>query len=170
MIEAPPSRYRIIEKDGRLIVFDNGRPTATDLAARGAPILASSSLSSAEGGGSALVKLLDGWARGMATWFGERWEPDGRLILRVKSGANAHTKRIWLSPKQARAYGWGLLGIAGAIGLNFPVNMLLFAVGGPLSAVLSSLATMLGVAIGVVGGLTVLLIRAASVRQTLPGG
>jgi len=152
VVQAPPSRYRVIEKDGRLIVLDSGRPVGSGPT----PPSQASRIGGAGAAGGGWLAMADRWAVSLANRFAERREPDGRLILRAKAGG----KRTVLSASQAIGYGRALLGLAIGILLLFPVNILLGIVGGEGGALLSGFATMIGFVLALGGGASMLVIRA----------
>ena len=170
VVEAPPSRYRVIEKNGRLVVLDRGmRIDAPGTAA--APVTVPKARAAAPGsvatdrpsirdpGSAGPFALLDRWARALAGMFGERWEPDGRLALRgAKGKGRGAGARLTLSPGQARGYGWSLLGIVGGAILLIPVNILLGSMG-PAGGILGGFAGLIGLIAAVAGGLGLLLVR-----------
>lgn len=164
VIEAPPSRYRVVERNGRLIVLDRGQPvgpTASVTAAGAA---------SRRAGESAADSLLGGWAQGLATRFSEQREADGRLAFRLPGveGPGAGPRRLWLRPGLARAYGWALLALVAALLLLFPANLLLVAIGGAAAQIVSGLVTMAGILLGIGGGATLLFVGLAVAGQTTP--
>ncbi len=134
MLDTPPSRYRIVEKDGRLIVYDRGvqvsgggaKPAApmraAPVAARqaAAPMRASAQPDAASGH---LGRLADK----TATLFARRRNADGSLLIRAtrSEGLRKRTQEATLTPAQARTYGMSLLGFT-----PFAFGMLVSLFGG----------------------------------------
>lgn len=124
-MDAPKGRYRVEEKDGRLVVID----TAT-----GAP---ASSVSPSPGPQAAPRREPAGFGRrpGLLDLYGRlllrivvnRWEPDGRAVIAWEWEQNGRTER-WdaeLGPAEQRRLGRALAAISA-----FPLFVLLSIFGG----------------------------------------
>jgi|GEM_PF-1308508 len=121
-MEAPPTRYRVVERDGRLIVVDTstgavtGASGASPLRPGAAPVAA----------GKGLIPLIADRAAQLA---GRGRDSDGRLVIAWEWTQNGKTKR-WdaaLDPAQQRRLGRALL----VIGAPVPLVLLSFLFGQP---------------------------------------
>jgi hypothetical protein len=132
-VDAPKGRYSIVEKDGRLVVIDNGTgaPIPSTIApppprpGRGAP----ATLSPVSGRDPGAI---DRAADRLVALAAREWDGEGRAIIAWKWEQNGQKKR-WdaaLDPRQQRRLGRALLALC-AVAL-LPV-FILFA-GGAASA------------------------------------
>jgi len=121
-MEAPPTRYRVVEKDGRLIVIDTatgdraGATTSAPLRPGQAPVAAARGLMAALAGSAAELT-----AKGR--------DSEGRLVIAWEWTRNGKAER-WdaaLDPAQQRRLGRALLVIAAAV----PLVLLSFLLGQP---------------------------------------
>ena len=126
-MDAPQGRYRVIEKDGRLVVIDNatGRPASTSVpppraAGSGRPGQSSSPVAPAKGGLETLSDML----LHMAV---REWDAEGRAVIHWQWTENGKAKS-WdalLDPGQQRRLGLALVHL-----VAIPLPILLFALGG----------------------------------------
>jgi hypothetical protein len=110
-MDAPKGRYRVEEKDGRLVVIDNhsGAPVSPSIppprtggpGAPPAPVVAGTS-------------ALDGAADLLVRLSVQGWDPEGRAIVAWswKEGGEARRWDAVLDPGQQRRLGRALLGVA----------------------------------------------------------
>ncbi len=133
MTDMPPSRYKIVEKDGRLIVYDKGVMVASGKSkppsAEQKPIVASWATASKSSAGapdspSAKFGRLADMA---AAVLSRRRKADGTLVIQrtKKEGLRSRTKEATLTTAQARNYGMSLLSFA-----PFVLGMILTLFGG----------------------------------------
>jgi hypothetical protein len=123
-MDAPPSRYRVIEKDGRLIVVETGTGAPAPSVAPRSAVPRPSAAPMTEGKG-----LLDSVADAFAAGVSKGRDPEGRIIIAWEWKQNGRTKR-WdaaLDPGQQRRLGRALL----AMLAPFPLVFALFAAGQP---------------------------------------
>lgn len=120
MAELPPSRYKIVEKDGRLIVYDNGvvvsSGTSKPAPAKqqpAAPIVASwaasfkGSPAAPDSPSARFGRLADRVAAALA----RRKNADGTIVVSrtKKEGLRSRTMEATLTAEQARIYGISML-------------------------------------------------------------
>lgn len=141
-MEAPPTRYRVVEKDGRLIVIDTAgggtaggaspiRPSLAP-AGRAAPVM--------HGKGT-----FDSFADALAALTGKGRDAEGRLLIAWEWTRNGKRKR-WnaaLDPGQQRRLGRALI----ALGSPVPLVLLAFVSGWPFAGFLLALPLILSGAI-----------------------
>ena len=138
-MEAPKGRYKVIEKDGRLIVIDNQtgqpasgtmpppRPGASPVSGPGgSPGLGSggSPISTASG---TLATWVDGFSAMLLRLAVSEWDEQGRAIIHWSWTVNDKEQR-WdagLDADEQRRLGRGLAAIA-----SLPLFLLLFIFGG----------------------------------------
>jgi hypothetical protein len=126
-MEAPPSRYRVVEKDGRLIVVETktGAP-APSVAPQGtAPRPSAAPLTEGKG-------VLDSLADAVAARVSKGRDPEGRLVIAWEWKQNGRPRR-WdatLDAGQQRRLGRALLAIVAA----FPAVLITFATETPFIA------------------------------------
>jgi hypothetical protein len=145
-MDAPKSRYKVVEKDGRLVVIDNAtgapatppppRPPAARPGAPGpAPLVA-------EGRGA-----VDGAADFLLALVTREWDGEGNAVIawEWKEGGRERRWDARLDPGQQRRLGRALLGVAA-----LPLLVLAFIFGSPpviwVGAVLSLPPAVWGVA------------------------
>jgi hypothetical protein len=131
MTDIPPSRYKIVEKDGRLIVYDKGVQVSSGMGKpaaptqmRAAPVAARAAaapirtMSTPGTGDGRLGRLADGTAALLA----RRRNADGTLVIRrtKKEGLRSRTQEATLTAEQARIYGMSMLNF-----IPFALGMLL---------------------------------------------
>ncbi len=127
-MDAPKGRYRVEEKDGRLVVID----TAT-----GAPASSVSPFPAPRappprpepGGLARPTGLIDRYGRLLLRLVVKRWESDGRAIVAWEWEQNGRARR-WdaaLGPAEQRRLGRALAGISA-----FPLAVLLSILAGPV--------------------------------------
>lgn len=125
-MDAPKGRYRVEEKDGRLVVID----TATGAPASSvspSPRPRSAPRPGAEGPARP-PGLIDRYGRLLLRLVVNRWEPDGRAVVAWEWERNGRSER-WdatLGPAQQRRLGRALAGISA-----FPIAVLLSIFAGP---------------------------------------
>ncbi|HEX8238244.1 MAG TPA: hypothetical protein VF574_00710 [Allosphingosinicella sp.] len=128
-MDAPRGRYSVIEKDGRLVVIDNGTgaPIPSSLApppaARGGT--ASTGTSPVAGAGPGTIDVAAGALLAVAA---KGWDSEGRAIIAWRWEQNEQQKR-WdavLDERQQRRMGRALL----ALCLAPPAVLLLMVAGG----------------------------------------
>jgi hypothetical protein len=126
-MDAPKGRYRVIEKDGRLVVIDNRS---------GAPVSPSMPAPRASGGGGASPQpviasgkgIVDAAADALLTLAVHEWDGEGRAVVRWRWTQNDKEKR-WdaaLDKAQQSRLGRGLLAFLAA-----PAFVLVMIVFGP---------------------------------------
>jgi len=138
-MDVPPSRYRVVEKDGRLIVIDTSTGAATG-AAPAAPMRSGSAPAAPVNG------LLDRVADAAAQVVGTGRDPQGRMIVAWEWTQNGKVKR-WdaaLDPAQQRRLGRSLLSIVAPI----PLAVVLFLAGQPFIGFVIALPLILSGGIG----------------------
>src|SRR5688572_20500555 len=128
-MDAPQGRYRVIEKDGRLVVIDNrtGAPASSPvvpppprMAGRGGPVQSASPVTAAKGG---LDTLIDMALRLAVT----EWDSEGRAVVRWEWKQNGREQR-WdaaLDTEQQRRLGLALIYAALLPGLFLLLAVLL---------------------------------------------
>jgi hypothetical protein len=115
-MDAPRGRYRIVEKDGRLVVIDNGKPLPPSVAppprsGRGpmpAPPVGPAGPAAIDRAADLLLKLAV-----------TRWDNEGRAVIAWKWRQNRQERR-WdalLDDRQQRRLGRALLAVAAAAAL-----------------------------------------------------
>ena len=116
-MEAPKGRYSVVEKDGRLIVIDNGTgapiPSTFAPPTGGARAGRSASPSPVSGGGPGPV---DRAADLLVALAAKRWDDEGRAVIAWEWQENGKVKR-WdaaLDPGQQRRMGRALLALVAA--------------------------------------------------------
>jgi hypothetical protein len=128
-MDAPQGRYRVIEKEGRLVVIDNrtGAPISSGIGSPpsprpgGGPPLSPGPVSPAAPG------PLDRAADALVAIAAKRWEADGRAVIAWEWRENGRVKR-WdaaLDRVQQRRLGRALLGLLAA-----PMLILLATIAG----------------------------------------
>lgn len=135
MTDIPPSRYKIVEKDGRLIVYDKGALISSGTGKRAtpfeptkaAPIKASWALSS-KGSAPAPDSPSARFGRlsdRVAALLARRRNADGTLVIRKtkKEGLRSRTMEATMTVEQARIYGMSMLSFG-----PFALGMLLIFV------------------------------------------
>ena len=127
-MDAPKGRYRVEEKDGRLVVIDTatGAPASSVSPSPRPP-------SAAPGPGAGVSArppgLVDRYGRLLLRLVVNRWEPDGRAIVAWEWEQNGRQQR-WdaeLGPAEQRRLGRALAGISA-----FPIVVLLSILAGPV--------------------------------------
>jgi hypothetical protein len=140
-MEAPPSRYRVVEKDGRLVVVDTATGATARPVARPGTAPAPSAAPVAAGRG-----LIDAVADTIAAWAGKGRDSEGRMVIAWEWEQNGK-KRRWnaaLDAGQQRRLGRALLWVI-APG---PLALLLILAGGPFLFLFAALPFILwGVAL-----------------------
>jgi len=126
-MDAPKGRYRVEEKDGRLVVID----TATGAPASSvSPSPAPRAPPRREPGGLGRPPgLVDRYGRLLLRLVINRWESDGRAIVRWEWEQNGRAQR-WdaaLGPAEQRRLGRALAAISA-----FPLAVLLSILAGPV--------------------------------------
>ena len=120
-MEAPQGRYKVVEKDGRLIVIDNatGQPASatTPTPPGGVP---------GRPGGSPIApgqSTLDTIAEALLRLVVRDWDKDGRAVVHWSWKQNGKEQRwdAWLDPAEQKRLGRALVGIAAA-----PLFVMLF--------------------------------------------
>jgi hypothetical protein len=122
-MEAPPSRYRVVERGGRLIVIDTATGEATGAGAAAAALRPDSAPVAA---GWGLMAALADAAAGLAA---KGRDPQGRMVIAWEWTQNGRTKR-WdaaLDPAQQRRLGRALLMLVAPV----PLVILSFLGGQP---------------------------------------
>jgi len=137
-MDAPQGRYKVIEKDGRLIVIDNatGQPasgTVPPPPPGSSPISGPARSSGLDSGGSpisaaggTLKTWLDGFSAMLLRLAVSEWDDQGRAIIHW-SWKHNNEERRWdagLDPDEQRRLGRGLAAIAAS-----PLLILLFMFG-----------------------------------------
>ena len=124
-MDAPQGRYRVIEKDGRLIVIDNGtgRPASTSAIPppSGRPGLSASPVAPA-------TSNLDSFADFLLRKVVREWDKEGRAVIHWNWKKNGKEQR-WdalLDRGQQRRLGRALV----ALSTTFPLMIFLFIAGG----------------------------------------
>jgi hypothetical protein len=136
-MDAPKGRYRVVEKDGRLIVIDNQSVGATPAT----PGLRPDPLASPSG-------PFDRAADFLLACVATEWDGDGRAVIAWKSGEAGNEAR-WdarLDEAQQRRMGRALLALCAT-----PVFILAFIFGHGPPLVFAALATLPFVVRGAVG-------------------
>jgi hypothetical protein len=114
-MDAPKGRYRVEEKDGRLVVIDNqtGAPASSSPPPRpsraGGPGLPAAPIVAGKG-------ALDSLADMLVTLAAQGWDGEGRAVIRWEWTQNGKTRR-WdarLDQGQQRRLGRALLGLCAA--------------------------------------------------------
>ena len=122
-MDAPKGRYRVVEKDGRLVVIDNATnvPVTPSIAPRAASGASPGSRPTAAGpivsGPITPGKgALDGAADALLKLAVNRWDGEGRAVIRWRWTENNEPKS-WdalLDPSQQRRLGRALLSLVAA--------------------------------------------------------
>ena len=125
-MDAPKSRYRVVEKDGRLVVIDNATGAPASEPAPRAP----GSVRSGAAGPAPLIaqgrSAVDGAADFLLALVTREWDGEGRAVIAWEWKEGGRTRR-WdarLDPGQQRRLGRALLGVAA-----LPLLVLAFIVG-----------------------------------------
>jgi hypothetical protein len=131
-MDAPQGRYRVVEKDGRLVVIDNetGGPIPSSIATPPRPRGGNASPSPVAPAGPGPIDRAAGF---LVTLAAREWDGEGRAIITWKWTRNGRERR-WdaaLDERQQRRLGRALLALVAAPLLLF----FLFFAGGTLSAV-----------------------------------
>lgn len=122
-MDAPPSRYRVVEKEGRLIVLD----TATGASTGTAPASPAGSATAPMAAGRGLIDALADATAGLAA---KGRDAEGRLVIAWEWTKNGKTRR-WdaaLDTEQQRRLGRAIL----AIVVPIPLATVTFVVEQPL--------------------------------------
>jgi hypothetical protein len=126
-MEAPPSRYRVIEKDGRLVVVETKTGAPAPSVAPGTALPRPSAPPMVAGKG-----LLDSVADALAARVAKGRDPEGRIVIAWEWKQNGKTRR-WdaaLDAGQQRRLGRALLAIVAA----FPAVLITFVTETPFIA------------------------------------
>src|SRR3954452_17575869 len=110
-MDPPATRYRVIEKDGRLIVVDNGVPISPSI---GPPPPARPGRPSPAPVGSGDSGAIDRFGRLVLTRVTREWDSQGRAVIAWQWEQNGVKKR-WdavLDEGQQRRLGRALVAIA----------------------------------------------------------
>jgi hypothetical protein len=126
-MEAPPGRYRVIEKDGRLVVVETetGAPAPSVVPRTALPRPSSPPMVAGKG-------LLDSLADALAARVAKGRDPEGRIVIAWEWKQNGKTRR-WdaaLDAGQQRRLGRALLAIVAA----FPAVLITFVTETPFIA------------------------------------
>jgi hypothetical protein len=138
-MEAPPSRYRVVEKDGRLIVIDTATGTATGAAP---PLPARSGPPPVAPGKGVMAALADGAAQVVS----KGRDSDGRLVIAWEWTEKGKTKQ-WnaaLDASQQRRLGRAILSIVAPV----PVVIVTFIAGRPFLGLVAGVPLILAGALG----------------------
>ena len=136
-MDAPPSRYRVIEKDGRLIVIDNQtgetaagttppRPGTSPVPGQGRPPVAGHGGSPVSNMSGTLATWLDRYSAILLRLAVSEWDDQGRAIIHWSWKSNGEEQR-WdagLDADEQRRLGRGLAAIS-----SLPIFLLLFIFG-----------------------------------------
>jgi hypothetical protein len=132
-MEAPKGRYRVEEKDGRLVVFDNGAPIDSSIPSRSGSPGTGPSGPIAPGKGA-----IDSIADFLLGIVVREWDEEGRAVIRWQWNDKG-TVRRWdarLDARQQRRLARALLRLCAA-----PFFILAFVVGSnPFSWIVAALA------------------------------
>ena len=113
-MDAPPSRYRVIEKDGRLVVIDN----ATGKAASGITPTPRAGTPGRPGASPVAPgqSTLDSLAETLLRLVVRERDGEGRAVVHWSWKQNGQEKRwdAWLDPAEQKRLGRALVGIAAA--------------------------------------------------------
>ena len=117
-MDAPQGRYRVVEKDGRLVVIDNatGAPIPSSLAPPPSARPGRRGGSPASPVASAGPGPIDRAADFLVVLAAKRWEADGRAVIAWEWRQNGEVKR-WdaaLDERQQRRMGRALLALCAA--------------------------------------------------------
>ena len=128
-MDAPQGRYRVVEKDGRLVVIDNqtGSPIPSTVASPPPPRPGRGAAASAGPVAPAGPGPIDRAGGLLLALAAKRWDSQGRAVIAWEWRENDKVKR-WdaaLDPGQQRQLGRALLAIAAA-----PVALVLAVVTG----------------------------------------
>jgi hypothetical protein len=126
-MDAPPSRYRVVEKDGRLVVVETstGAPAPSVSPRTSAPRPSAAPMTEGKG-------LLDSLADALAARVSKGPDPEGRIVIAWEWKQNGRTRR-WdatLDSGQQRRLGRALLAMAAA----FPAVLTTFVTETPFIA------------------------------------
>jgi hypothetical protein len=138
-MEAPPTRYRVVERDGRLIVIDTSSGAVTG-GVQASPVRPGAT------GVAAGKGLLDALADRAAQVAGKGRDSDGRLVIAWEWTQNGQP-RHWnaaLDQAQQRRLGRFLLSIVAPV----PLVVLTFIVGEPFIGLVASVPLILFGAVG----------------------